>query len=186
MTRTFNGIEVPEPGVYVFDPAHTVVGAVARHLMVTKVRGHFTKVTGSVTIAEDPLQSSVEVYIDAASIDTGQEQRDGHLRSPDFLDVETYPQLTFKSTGIVKQDGSDLVVAGDLTIRGVTRPIELPVEFLGVSTSPWGTEVMGFSAAIELDREDFGMTWNQALETGGVLVSKKLKVELEVEAIRQQ
>jgi polyisoprenoid-binding protein YceI len=185
MTRSFNGVEIPEPGTYAFDPNHTVVGAVARHLMVTKVRGYFKEVTGTVTVAEDPLDSSVEVHIKAASIDTGVADRDNHLRSPDFLDVEKYPELTFTSTRIVKADGADLVVAGDLTIRGVTREIELPVEFLGVSTAPWGSEVVGFSAAIELDREDFGMTWNAALETGGVVVSKKLKVELEVEAVRQ-
>ncbi|HEY7223766.1 MAG TPA: YceI family protein [Micromonosporaceae bacterium] len=185
MTRTINGLEIPDPGTYVFDPAHTVVGAVARHLMVTKVRGHFKEVTGTVTIAEDPLASSVEVHIKAASIDTGVPDRDNHMRSADFLDVENYPELTFKSTRIVKQDGADLVVAGDLTIHGVTREVELPVEFLGVSKSPWGTEVIGFSAATELNREDFGMTWNAALETGGVLVGPKLKVELEVEAIRQ-
>jgi polyisoprenoid-binding protein YceI len=153
--------------------------------MVTKVRGYFKEVTGTIAIAEDPLASSVDVHIKAASIDTGVVDRDNHLRSPDFLDVENYPELTFRSTRIAKADGADLVVEGDLTIRGVTRQIELPVEFLGVSTSPWGTEVVGFSAAIELDREDFGMTWNAALETGGVMVSKRLKVELEVEAIRQ-
>jgi len=185
MTRSYNGVEIPEPGVYTFDPAHTVVGAVARHLMVTKVRGYFREVSGTITIAEDPLESTVEVHIKAASIDTGVADRDNHLRSPDFLDVENYPELTFKSTRVAKLDGSDLVVVGDLTIRGITREIELPVEFLGVSTAPWGSEVAGFSAAIELDREDFGMTWNAALETGGVVVSKKLKVEIEVEAVRQ-
>jgi polyisoprenoid-binding protein YceI len=185
MTRTFDGVEVPDPGTFVFDPKHTIVGAVARHMMVTKVRGYFREVTGSVTIAEDPLESSVEVHIKAASIDTGVEDRDNHLRSPDFLDVENYPELTFKSTRIVKHDGNDLVLAGDLTIRGTTREIELPLEYAGVGTTPWGTEVIGFSASTELDREDFGMTWNAALETGGVLVGKKLKIEIEVEAIRQ-
>lgn len=185
MTRTYNGVEIPEPGTYTFDPAHTVVGAVARHLMVTKVRGYFREFSGTITVAEDPLESTVEVHIKSASIDTGVPDRDKHLRSPDFLDVENYPELTFTSTRIAKADGADLVVVGDLTIRGVTREIELPVEFLGVSTAPWGAEVAGFSAAIELDREDYGMTWNAALETGGVLVSKKIKVELEVEAVRQ-
>ncbi len=185
MTRTFGGVEIPEPGTFAFDPAHTVVGAVARHMMVTKVRGRFTEVEGTITVVEDPLQSSVEVRIKAASIDTGAQQRDEHLRSPDFLDVEKHPELTFRSTRIVKADGPDLVVAGDLTIRGITREIELPIEYSGVGTTPWGSEVMGFSSTIELDREDFDMTWNAALETGGVLVGKKLKIELEVEAIRQ-
>ena len=185
MTRTVAGVEIPDPGVFVFDPKHTAVGAVARHMMVSKVRGIFKDVTGTITIAEDPLQSSVEVIIKAASIDTGVEDRDNHLRSPDFLDVEKYPELTFKSKRIVKHDGSDLVIAGDLTIRGVTKEIELPVEYHGVGTTPWGSEVVGFSASTELDREEFGMTWNAALETGGVLVGKKLKIEIEVEAIRQ-
>jgi polyisoprenoid-binding protein YceI len=186
MARTYEGVEVPEPGTFVFDPKHTIVGATARHMMVAKVRGYFKEVTGSVTIAENPLDSSVEVHIKAASIDTGVGDRDNHLRSGDFLDVETYPELTFKSTRIVKHDGNDLVIAGDLTIRGVTREIELPVEYSGVGTTPWGTEVLGFSASTELDREDFGMTWNATLETGGVLVGKKLKIEIEVEAIREQ
>ena len=185
MTRTFNGVEIPEPGTYTLDPAHTVVGAVARHLMVSKVRGKFTDVTGTITIAEDPLESTVAVTIKAASIDTGVADRDNHLRSPDFLDVENYPELTFASTRVLKQDGADFVVAGDLTIRGVTREVELEVSFEGVSRSPWGNEVAGFSATTELDREEFGMTWNAALETGGVVVSKKLKVEIEVEAVRQ-
>jgi polyisoprenoid-binding protein YceI len=153
--------------------------------MVTKVRGRFTDFDGTITVADDPLQSSVEVHIRSASIDTGAPQRDEHLRSPDFLDVEKYPELTFKSTRIVKADGPDLVVAGDLTIRDVTKEIELPIEYSGVGATPWGSEVMGFSSTIELDREDFGMTWNAALETGGVLVGKKLTIELEVEAIRQ-
>ncbi len=185
MTRTFNGVEIPEPGTYAFDPAHTVVGAVARHLMVSKVRGKFTDVTGAITIAEDPLQSSVAVTIKAASIDTGVADRDNHLRSADFLDVENYPELTFNSTRVVKNDGAEFVLAGDLSIRGVTKEVELEVSFEGVSRSPWGQEVVGFSATTELDREEFGMTWNAALETGGVLVSKKLKVEIEVEAVRQ-
>ena len=185
MVRSHNGVDIPDAGTFTFDHAHTVIGAVARHLMVTKVRGHFKEYEGSITIGEDPQASSVEVTIQAASIETGNEQRDGHLRSPDFLDVETYPTLSFKSTRVAKFDGEELILVGDLTIRGITKEIELPVEFLGVSKAPWGSEVVGFSAAIELDREDFGMTWNAALETGGVVVSKKLKVELEVEAVRQ-
>lgn len=185
MARTYNGVEIPDAGTYAFDPSHTVIGATARHLMVTKVRGHFTEVTGSITVAEDPLDSTVEVHIKTASIETGVAQRDDHLRSPDFLDVANHPELTFTSTRVAKFDGNDLVVVGDLTIRGVTKQIELPIEFLGISKAPWGAEVIGFSGTIELDREDFGMTWNAALETGGVVVSKKVKVELEVEAARQ-
>ncbi len=111
--------------------------------------------------------------------------RDNHLRSADFLDVENYPELTFTSTRVVKQDGTEFVLAGDLTIRGVTREVELEVEYHGVAKSPWGQQVIGFSATTELDREEFGMTWNAALETGGVVVGKKLKIEIEVEAVRQ-
>jgi polyisoprenoid-binding protein YceI len=184
-TRTFDKLEIPTPGTFAFDPAHTVVGAVARHLMVSKVRGKFSDVTGSITVAEQPLDSAVQVTIKAASIDTGNADRDNHLRSPDFLDVENYPELTFTSTRVVKHDGSDFVLAGDLTIRGVTREVELEVEYNGVANSPWGQQVIAFSATTELDREEYGMTWNAALETGGVVVSKKLKVEIEIEAIRQ-
>lgn len=184
-TRTFNKLEIPTPGTFAFDPTHTAVGAVARHLMVSKVRGTFTDVTGSITVAEDPLASSATVTIKAASIDTGTADRDTHLRSADFLDVETYPELTFTSTRVAKVDGSDFVLVGDLTIRGVAREVELAVEYGGVANSPWGQQVIAFSATTELDREEFGMTWNAALEAGGVVVSKKLKVEIEIEAIRQ-
>jgi polyisoprenoid-binding protein YceI len=183
--RTFDKIEIPAPGTFALDPAHTVVGATARHLMVSKVRGRFTDVTGTIEVAENPLDSTVAVAIKAASIDTGVVDRDNHLRSADFLDVESYPSLTFTSTRVLKQDGADLVLAGDLTIRGVTREVELEVEYHGAATSPWGKQVIGFSATTEIDREEFGMTWNAALETGGVVVGKKLKVEIEVEAIRQ-
>jgi len=185
MSRTYNGAEIPDAGTYTFDPGHSSIGATARHLMVTKVRGYFKEVAGTITIGEDPKDSSVEVHIKSASIDTGVADRDNHLRSADFLDVETYPELTFKSTRVVKIDGSDLVIAGDLTIRGVSKEIELPIEFLGLSKAPWGAEVIGFSSTFDLDREDFGMTWNATLEAGGVVVSKKVKVELEVEAARQ-
>jgi polyisoprenoid-binding protein YceI len=184
-TRTFESVEIPAPGTFSFDPAHTLVGATARHLMVSKVRGKFADVSGSIVVAENPLESAVEVVIKAASLDSGVADRDNHLRSADFLDVEKYPELTFKSTRVVKQEGAEFVLAGDLTIRGVTREVELEIEYHGVTISPWGQQVIGFSATTELDREEFGMTWNAALETGGVLVGKKLKVEIEVEAIRQ-
>jgi polyisoprenoid-binding protein YceI len=184
-TRTFGEVEIPTPGMFAFDPAHTVVGAVARHLMVSKVRGKFTDVSGVIEVAENPLDTTVDVTIKAASIDTGAADRDNHMRSADFLDVENYPELTFRSTRVLKHNGSDFVLAGDLTIRGVTREVELEVEYTGVITNPWGKQVIGFSATTELDREAFGMTWNAALETGGVLVGRKLKVEIEVEAIRQ-
>jgi polyisoprenoid-binding protein YceI len=185
MSRLYEGLEIPEAGTFALDPAHTVVGATARHLMVSKVRGKFTEVSGAITIAEDPLDSTVEVAIKAASIDTGVADRDTHLRSADFLDVDTYPELTFRSARVAKVEGNDIRLVGDLTIRGVTREVELEVTFEGLAKSPWGSEVIGFSATTELDRDEFGMTWNAALETGGVLVGRKLKVEIEAEAVRQ-
>ncbi len=183
-TRTWNGVTIPQPGTFTIDPTHTRVGFVARHLMVSKVRGSFTDVSGEIVVTEDPTASTASVTIQAASIDTGVADRDNHLRSGDFLDVEKFPQLTFRSTGLeVTEDGFQL--RGELTIKDVTREVTLDAEFEGVARSPWGQEVIGFTATTEIDREDFGITWNQALETGGVLVGKKVKVEIELEAIRQ-
>ena len=184
-TRDFNGITIPTAGTFSIDPAHTRVGFVARHLMVSKVRGSFTSAKGTVTIAEDPLQSTVDIEIDAASIDTGVADRDGHLKSADFLNVEQHPVLTFKSTSIVGLKNNEFQLLGDLTIKGVTKQVELDVEFEGYAKSPWGQEVIGFSATTEIDREEWDMTWNQALETGGVLVGRKVKIEIGAEAIRQ-
>ncbi|GAA3280009.1 MULTISPECIES: YceI family protein [Dactylosporangium] len=184
-TRDYNGLTIPTAGKFEIDPAHTRVGFVARHMMVSKVRGGFTSASGSIVIAEDPLQSHVDVNIDAASIDTGVADRDGHLRSPDFLNVEQWPHLTFKSTRVLSVSGNEFKVVGDLTIRDVTREVELDVEFEGHAKSPWGQEVIGFSATTEIDREEFGITWNQALETGGVVVGKKVKIEIGAEAVRQ-
>jgi len=183
-TRTWNGVTIPQPGTFTIDPTHTRVGFVARHLMVSKVRGSFTDVSGEIVVTEDPTASTASVTIQAASIDTGVADRDNHLRSGDFLDVEKFPQLTIRSTGLeVTEDGFQL--RGELTIKDVTREVTLDAEFEGVARSPWGQEVIGFTATTEIDREDFGITWNQALETGGVLVGKKVKVEIELEAIRQ-
>jgi len=184
-TREFNGLTIPTPGKFDLDPAHTRVSFTARHMMVSKVRGGFTSASGSIVIAEDPLQSHVDVSIDAASIDTGVADRDGHLRGPDFLHVEQWPALTFKSTRVLSFSGNEFKVVGDLTIRDTTREVELDVEFEGHAKSPWGQEVIGFSATAEIDREEFGVTWNQALETGGVLVGKKVKIEIGAEAVRQ-
>jgi len=184
LSRTFDGVNIPLAGTFSIDPAHTTVGFVARHLMVSKVRGSFTEVAGSITIGEDPLTSSVEATIGAASITTGAPDRDGHLRSGDFLDVEKYPNLTFRSLRVVRQHGGDFVLVGELTIRGVTREVELRVEFDGAVVNPWGQEVIGFTASTEIDREEFDITWNQALETGGVLVGKKVKIEISAQAKR--
>jgi polyisoprenoid-binding protein YceI len=184
MTRTWNGVAIPLPGTFALDPAHTRVGFVARHMMVSKVRGSFKDASGEIVVAEEPTASTVSVTIQAASIDTGVEDRDNHLRSADFLDVEKYPHLTFRSTGLVPtEDGFQL--RGDLTIKDVTREVTLDAEFEGLARSPWGQEVIGFTATTEIDREDFGVTWNQVLETGGALVGKKVKIEIELEAIRQ-
>jgi polyisoprenoid-binding protein YceI len=183
--RSFAGLAIPAPGTFSIDPAHTNVTAIARHLMVSKVRGSFSGVTGTITIAENPLESSVVAAIPAATINTGVADRDTHLRSADFLDADNYPTLEFRSTRIVSHHGDTFVVRGDLTIRGVTREVDLKVEFDGLARSPWGSEVIAFTATTEFDREEFGMTWNQALETGGVMVGKKLKVEIAAEAVRQ-
>jgi polyisoprenoid-binding protein YceI len=184
-TRTLDGVAIPEAGTFALDAAHTTVGFVARHLMVSKVRGSFGEVAGTIVIGEDPLASSVEVSIKADSITTGQADRDAHLRSADFLDIEKHPELTFASTRVVPQGGNEFTVVGNLAINGVSREVELAVEFEGVAKSPWGQEVIGFAATTEIDREEFGITWNAALETGGVLVGKKIKIEIEAEAIRQ-
>lgn len=184
-TRQLNGVDIPTAGTFALDPAHTRVGFVARHLMVSKVRGSFTEVSGEIVLAEDPTASTVSATIQAASITTGVDQRDGHLRSGDFLEAEKYPTLEFRSTGLNVQGGNEFTLVGELTIKDVTRTVELAVEFEGVALSPWGKEVIGFSATTEIDREDFGITWNQALETGGVMVGKKIKIEIESEAIRQ-
>jgi polyisoprenoid-binding protein YceI len=184
--RVVEGVELPEPGTWTFDPAHSSITAIARHMMITKVRGTFHSWTGSITVGERPEDSSVEVAIDAATIDTGVEQRDQHLRSADFLDVEHHPQITYKSTKVQVSGKDSLTVTGDLTIRGVTRRVDLNVAFEGLAKDPWGNTKALFTATTVLPREDWEMTWNQALETGGVLVSKKVDVEIEVQALRKK
>ncbi|MFG1649112.1 YceI family protein [Micromonospora sp. NPDC049275] len=185
VTRDWDGLTIPAAGTYMLDVAHKRVGFVARHMMVSKVRGEFKEATATVTVAEDPLQSSVVATIQAASIDTTQGDRDAHLRSPEFLDAEKYPTLEFRSTGVKSRSGNEFVLTGELTIKDVTRPVELEVEFEGVGRSPFGQDIFGFSASTEIDREEFGLTWNVTLETGGVLVGKKIKIEIEGEAVRQ-
>ncbi|MFV2021826.1 YceI family protein [Micromonospora sp. LOL_023] len=184
-TREWNGIVIPTAGTYELDQAHKRVGFVARHMMVSKVRGEFAEATATITVAEDPLQSSVTAVLQTASIATGQADRDAHLRSGDFLDVEKFTTVEFRSTGITSVNGNEFVLAGELTVKDVTRSIELTVEFEGAGRSPFGQDIFGFTATTEIDREEFGLTWNVALETGGVLVGKKIKIEIEGEAIRQ-
>lgn len=183
--RDYNGVQIPIAGTYLLDENHKRVGFVARHLMVSKVRGEFAKASATITVAEDPLQSSVSATLHADSIGTGQEQRDGHLKSGDFLDVEKFPTLEYRSTGVKSFEGNEFVLSGELTIRDVTHPVELKIEFEGVGRSPYGQDVFGFSATAEIDREDFGITYNMVLESGGVMISKKIRVEIEGEAIRQ-
>ena len=175
-TATLNTLTA---GTWAIDPTHTEVGFVARHLMVTKVRGSFTDVTGTVEVAENVTDSVANVVIKTASVSTGTPDRDGHLRSADFFDVETYPEITFVSTAF---DGESLT--GDLTIKDVTKPVTLKVEYGGVATDPFGNARAGFSAEVDVEREEWGLTWNAALETGGVLVSKKIKLSLDVSAIK--
>ncbi len=182
-TRTIDGVEAPRAGTWTIDAAHSSVEVIARHLMLAKVRGRFGSYEGEIVVGDTPEDSGVEVTIDAASIDTGEAKRDEHLRSPDFLDVENHPTLTFRSTEARRTGEETLEVDGDLTIRGVARPVTLDVEYLGVTQDPWGNTRAAFSATTEIDREEFGITWNQALETGGVMVGRKLKVELEVSAV---
>ncbi len=168
-----------------FDLTHSSIGFHVRHLMISKVHGRFQGWTGSLQLDPvDPTKSHVEVQIDAASIDTKEPKRDEHLRSADFLDAANFPHLTFKSTR-VERDGDDLAVDGELTIHGVTRPVHLKVEPAGQVKDPWGGTRTGFSAKTTISRKDFGLTWNQLLEAGGVAVGDKIEISLEIEAVKK-
>jgi polyisoprenoid-binding protein YceI len=175
----------PATGTWAIDPAHSSLDFVAKHLMVTKVRGSFGDFSGTITIGDTPEESSAQAVVKTASLTTGDEKRDGHLHSPDFLDVERYPEMTFTTTQIESRGDGTATVTGDLTIKDITRPVTLNARFEGLAQDPWGGERAAFSAVAEIDREDWGMTWNQALETGGVLVSKRVKLEIDVQAVRQ-
>lgn len=185
LIRNHNGVSVPDAGTYALDASHTSVEFIARHLMISKVRGKFTDVVGTVTIADTPEDSAVEVSIAATSVSSGDTARDDHLRSADFFDVATYPTIGFRSTAVEHVKGEQWKVTGDLTIKDVTRPVTLDVEFEGATETPFGDTRIGFSAGTEVDREDFGLTWNVAIETGGVVVGKKVRLEFEVEAVKQ-
>ena len=184
-TREFQGLQIPAPGTYVLDAAHKRVGFVARHLMVSKVRGNFGEATATITVGEDPLQSSVTATIQTGSVFTGQPDRDKHLRTGDFFEVAKYPTIEYRSTAIKSFEGNEFVLEGELTIKGITKPVDLLVEFEGAGRSPYGHDVFGFSATAEIDREDWGLTYNMALESGGVMIGKTVKIEIEGEAIRQ-
>lgn len=178
-------VQIPEAGDYQVDKSHSRFGFVARHLMVTKVRGSFEDYDATVKVGSSPEESSVELRFKAASVATGDAKRDEHLRSADFFDAETYPELVFKSTKVTQTGPTSLRVEGDFTVRDVTKTIAFDVEYEGVQPAPWGGSRYGFSAQAEIDREDWGLTWNVGLETGGVLVSKKVKIEVEGQATRR-
>lgn len=177
-------VTLPQTGTWTLDPAHTVIGFSVKHLMAAKVRGSFKAFDGSITMGDSPPESSVSVTIDAASIDTGADDRDNHLRSPDFLDTDNYPTLEFRSTAIHPGGGDRYQMEGELTIRGATHPVTLDVSYLGTMADPWGNEKAMFTATASIDRETWGLTWNQALETGGWLVGKTVEIELEVQAAK--
>jgi polyisoprenoid-binding protein YceI len=181
-TRTLAGHVLPATGTWDIDPGHAELAFIGRHFMVTKVRGRFTGVTGVVTVADDMAASSVEVTIDMRSVDSGSQVRDDHLRSDELFDVEKYPTATFRSTR-VEWHGTRGTVHGDLTVHGVTRQVPLAVSFEGQVRDPWGGDRAIFSARAKVNREDFGITWNVALEAGGVLVSKEVQIEIELETV---
>jgi polyisoprenoid-binding protein YceI len=169
-------------GTWTVDPVHSEVGFSVRHMMVSKVRGKFTSFSATMVTAEDPLQSSVKATIDLSSITTGNEDRDNHIRSADFFEVDTYQTMTYQSTGI-RVDGDDYIVDGDLTLKGVTKPVPLRVELGGFGPDPYGGTRAGFSARAEINRRDFGVDFNAALETGGLVVADKVAIELEIEMV---
>lgn len=184
-TRSLDGVEVPGPGTWDIDPSHSSVSFVVRHLMVSKVRGGFGSFRGEVQIADELEASTVSAEIDAASINTHDEKRDAHLRSADFLDAENHPSLGFRSTGFERTGETTFQLPGELTIRGVTRPVVLDGEFLGLTTDLSGAARAAFTASTKIDREDWGLTWNVALETGGVLVGKQITIEIDVALVRR-
>ena len=172
-------------GTYTVDPAHTRIGFVARHAMVTKVRGSFDEFAGTAVLdGANPAHSRVEVTIEAASIDTRNAQRDEHLRGNDFLAMQEYPKITFASTGVRQVGETTFEVTGDLTIKGVTNEITIPFEFEGAAKDPFGNQRVGFEGSVTINRRDYGVTWNAALEGGGVLVSDKVTLEFEISAIK--
>ena len=172
------------PGTWTLDMAHSEIGFSVRHAGISKVRGRFTEAQAEARVGQSLADSSVHATVSTASFDSGDANRDGHVRGADFFDVEQYPEMTFRGTSI-EGDGEDYTLTGDLTIKGVTRPAELEVEFTGVAVDPFGATRAGFSAETEISRKEFGLTWNAALEAGGVLVSDKVKINLEAALVKQ-
>ncbi|WP_100810419.1 MULTISPECIES: YceI family protein [unclassified Microbacterium] len=179
---TTTAIEFPgyKAGTWTLDPSHSEVQFSVRHMMISKVRGTFGVKAATLTAPENPLEATVEATVDVASIDTKDEGRDNHLRSADFFDVETYPTMEFRSTGVRIENG-DFLVDGNLTIKGITKPVTFDFDFGGFGTDPWGNYKAGATAKTVINREDFGLTWNAALETGGVLVGKDVTIELDLQ-----
>lgn len=217
-TRIWNGVTIPEAGVYVLDEAHKRIGFHAQHMMVSPVRGEFTEATATIVVGDDPLQTAVTATIVAASIDTNNAERDTHLRSADFLDADRCPALEYRSSGVKWLGGNDaifqwarlrnspltrrgpatelpgaaatgtagrFVLTGDLTIRDVTQQVDLDLNFGGARRDPYGRDIIGFSASAGIDREHYGLVWNVALDSGGWLVGRKIRIEIAGEAIRQ-
>jgi polyisoprenoid-binding protein YceI len=171
---------------WAIDTSHSSVEFAVKHMMFTTVKGRFGAYSGTINADEaNPANSSVKVAIDVASIDTRDEKRDGHLQSPDFFDAASYPQMTFESTRIERKSNDEYIVYGNLTIRDVTREVALPISFHGSGTTPFGTTAAGFSGELQINRKDFGLTWNVALESGGVLVSENVKISLDIQAVQQ-
>ena len=185
MTAPATQTSVPgyQAGTWNIDAAHSEVGFSVRHMMVSKVRGRFTNFSGQIVTGENPLESSVTAEIDLASIHTGQEQRDQHIRSADFFEVETYPTMTYKSTGVRVEDG-EYVLDGDLTLKGVTKSVPLRLELQGFGPDAYGGYRAGFSATGEINRSDFNVSFNAPLQNGGVVVAEKIQLQLEIEAVK--
>lgn len=181
MTTVQSTTTTPAIGVWDLDAAHSDLRIIAKHLMVTKVRGTFEELTGTIEVAEDPTESKARIEAKASSVTTGVADRDGHLRSPDFLDVATYPLVTFEASEVAPA-GETWKLSGNLTIRGVTKPVTFDLSYEGSAQDPYGNTKAAFFATGEINREEFGLTWNVPLESGGMLVSKNLKVEFEVQA----
>ena len=184
VTRIADGAELPAPGRWQIDPGHTELAFIGRHFMLNKVRGRFTGLSGVIEVAEAPGDSTADVTIEMASVTSGNEARDEHLRSADFFDIAHYPTATFSARASGWQ-GARGVLAGELTLRGVTRPVTLQAEYLGYAADPWGGHRAVFSAAGTIDREDWGLTWNLPLDGGRLVVSKEIRIEIEIEAVLQ-
>jgi polyisoprenoid-binding protein YceI len=184
-SRKVDGAEYPAVGTYAIDGSHTELGFAVRHMAVSRVRGRFGKFEGSIDIAEHPADSKVSVTIDAGSVDTRDENRDNHLRTADFFDVENHPTWTFVSTAVRPEGPTEFKVEGDLTIRGVTRPVVLDATLEGVVDDPMGNHRVGFSASTTVNRDDFGVSFGAVMEAGGLVVAKKVDIQIEAEAVLQ-